>query len=79
MSDPLEDRRQAAREAAYVATANSSPYYELKAATEAAIESATQVKITQEVISAGKPVVPWLTEAERIKRVFEAAGFEVVE
>lgn len=50
-----------------------------RVAVEAAIEVATRVRITPEIIAAAKPTVPWLTEKERIARAFRAAGFEVEE
>lgn len=76
----IEDRRQRAREAFYDGM-GAGDVIESRA-VEAAIEVATQVKITDEIRKA-------ITEVEdafgreqyrtAVARVFETAGFEVVE
>jgi len=73
----LEDRRQNARVAASNAATRSPRYYELRAATEAAIEVATRVRITDEVINAFRAQAG---NYERgLRAAFETAGFEVIE
>jgi len=77
----LEDRRQNAREAGWDATARWSRE-STHAAIEAAIETATRVRITPEIILAadGVSVLGGLgSTAEVLRRVFTAAGFEVVQ
>ena len=67
MSDPIADRRQRAREA----------FHDGESDLDWAIEVATQVKITADVLrpaALGYPVVE-----EIVKAAFRAAGFEVVE
>lgn len=80
MSSSLEIRQQIARLAAERAAGSSPAYYATRAATEAAIKSATQVQITHEVVMAfieapdsGDDITGPLRAA------FEAAGFEVIE
>lgn len=75
--DPIADRRQRAREHAWDHYLPAVPG--VAAGVEAAIEVATQVKITNDIVLAAKPVVPWLTEKDLLTRAFRAAGFEVVE
>lgn len=72
----VDDRRQAAREAGQDTASVSAVAVN---AIDAAIETATRVQITSEIIAAAKPTVPWLTEKERLARAFRAAGFEVEE
>lgn len=93
--DPLVDRRQAAREAGHDAYADvcvePSSYERAKNAIDDAIEVATRVKITPEIVAAARAgwAAPesagnWLTdpgprETARLVAAFRAAGFEVVE
>jgi hypothetical protein len=83
VSDALAARRQRAREAAH----DAAPYLVRTgpgvAAIDEAIETATRVQITDEVLDAGYPSV--LTERDRklcrplLAAAFRAAGFEVEE
>jgi hypothetical protein len=78
--DPIADRRQRAREAA--ADECPSPYVVRDAIhdIEAAIEVATQVKITDDIIDAYYNDFPASASAkERATALLRAAGFEVVE
>jgi hypothetical protein len=79
----LDDRRQSAREAAHdAATGNTSQYYRDRAALAAAIEAATRVKITPEVIDAfirSPEDYEHGDVANPLRAAFRAAGFEVVE
>lgn len=75
----IEDRRQRAREAFH-----DHPSVDLFGALGGAIEVATQVKITDEVIdvlfSAGRDsITPRATGRAQIRLVLEALGFEVIE
>jgi hypothetical protein len=75
---PLDARRQAAREAAF-----DAPNGPASGDIEPAIEAATRVQVTPEIIAAGYPSA--LTDRDRklcaplMAAAFEAAGFEVVE
>jgi hypothetical protein len=69
MNDPLEDRRQRAREV----YADSRGGWEL----DEAIEVATQVKITEDIWRATG--LPELAARAVVSAAFRAAGFEVVE
>lgn len=75
----LTDRRQRARETGLdlVTAGGFSPGVLTSAGIEAAIETATRVRITPEIMNAAKPTVPWLTEKDRLTAAFRAAGFEV--
>jgi hypothetical protein len=75
----LADRRQRAREAYHDASGLGDNGWH---AAEQAIETATRVKITQDMIEAGRGAVPelWVTNAQAVdflEAVFAAAGFEV--
>ncbi len=70
----LEDRRQRAREAFY-----DRGYDEFQA-VEAAIETATRVRITPEILAACHEPSGYLLPAyirDILRAAFEAAGFEV--
>jgi hypothetical protein len=72
----LEDRRQAAREAYHDATDPPEKFSDRGLAD--AIETATRVRITPEIIEAAYPVLGrYLTVEQRLTAAFEAAGFEV--
>jgi hypothetical protein len=73
----LEDRRQAAREAGWDATVGWSQE-STAAALDAAVETATRVRITPEMIDAATRVArgSW-TFGPAVRAAFEAAGFEV--
>lgn len=73
--DPIADRRQRALEAFYDA---SGPAGESER-PEVAIEVATQVKITDDIVRAAAIQGPDGVVAEILKVAFRAAGFEVVE
>ena len=80
----IEDRRQRAREAAYDAVSRAPEYYETRAGIEAAIEAATQVKITPEAIEAFDGIARdpfWIGDRARpaFAAFLAALGFEVVE
>lgn len=79
-SNPLDERRQRAREAAH--DENGDPYRVDRYAVEAAIETATRVKIDDEIIQAVRPGVEpgsvmWVRTRAKLARGFAAAGFEV--
>ncbi len=69
----LEERRQRAREAYY----DADGYDDDMHAAEAAIETATRVKITPEIMRAAERVSLFSVSVEGIIAAFEAAGFEV--
>jgi len=79
----LEDRRQRAREAGLDGIADPTKYSMTVAkAVNAAIETATRVRITPEMIDVAtqKPGAgrgPTMTMRERLERALTAAGFEV--
>jgi len=79
----IEDRRQRAREAAYDAVSRAPEYYGTRAGVDAAIETATQVKITDEAIEAFDVERNGSTDAGDIPAGLAAAlaalGFEVIE
>lgn len=73
MSDPIADRRQRAYEAMHDEASATGKV----ANVEVAVETATQVKITADILRSaalGYPIVE-----EIVKAAFRAAGFEVVE
>lgn len=81
----LEDRRQQAREAAQDEHGQSE-YYGAEAANavEAAIETATRVRITPEILAAARLAAegswteePGPRQVARLRAAFEAAGLEV--
>lgn len=77
-SQEIEDRRQRAREAFY----DTAYPFGSGRDMQSALETATQVKITTEMIQsvavAGQ--IPYLYQAEKIIKAFcAAAGFEVVQ
>ena len=85
LTDPLADRRQRALEAAHD---EIGPTNVIRAdairAIDQAIETATRVKITEDIIDAAYGEVPWeATERgdvhDIVKAAFRAAGFEVEE
>lgn len=67
------NRRERARDAAWAAGDDR------QASVEAAINSATQVKITDDIVRAAAIQGPDGVVAEILKVAFRAAGFEVVE
>jgi hypothetical protein len=68
----LEDRRQAAREAFWDPQAERD--------IDEAIETATRVQVTDEIIAAAWPLTePYQEPHKRLVAAFRAAGFEVVE
>lgn len=69
----LNDRRQRAREAYHDAT--DLPEKFSNRGLDEAIETATRVQITPEMLDAMNPAVG--NREERLKAAFEAAGFEV--
>lgn len=69
----LEDRRQRALEAAHDVDLNDP-----RTDVEVAIEVATQVKLTPEIIEAASPM-KWAPGAATARAVLEAAGFEVID
>lgn len=71
--DALTDRRQRAREAYY-----DEPEFSIRH-LDAAIEVATQVKITDDIIHAACQYATVADMTSAIKAAFRAAGFEVVE
>lgn len=71
----LEDRRQRAREAAYDADPDSATMYYDRGSIQSAIEVATRVKLTPEIIEAAFTAGATM----RARAVLEAAGFEVIE
>lgn len=77
----LADRRQRARESFWDATFDVGA----REAAEVAIETATRVKITADVIDAASDEFPWWTHdskndmREPLIAAFRAAGFEVEE
>lgn len=71
----LTDRRQRAREAAHDAASTAAPMYELLAAVDAAVETATRVKITTEMLDAMNPAVG--NREARLRAALAAAGFEI--
>lgn len=79
--DPIADRRQRAHEAYNDAIVEM--YNDLELGTnsrfELAIEVATQVKITDDIVRAAAIQGPDGVVAEILKVAFRAAGFEVVE
>jgi hypothetical protein len=83
--DPLADRRQRAREASYDGVEPCEVCGKIHASgdVEAAIEAATRVKITEDVIAAAVEVGD-LTQGTKgawrtLAAAFRAAGFEVEE
>jgi hypothetical protein len=72
----LEDRRQAAREAYHDAPGGHATYPETR--LDIAIETATRVRITPEIIDAATRAArgSW-TLGRAVRAAFEAAGFEV--
>lgn len=82
-SAPLVDRRQCAREAAYDSEPNDQTMHYDGGSMEMAIETATRVKITEDIVDAFKrfahpaPLEPNIRPA--LSAAFEAAGFEVEE
>ena len=77
LTDPLADRRQRALEAGWDTD-------DRQGGIETAIETATRVKITEDIIDAAYGEVPWeATERgdvhDIVKAAFRAAGFEVEE
>lgn len=73
-TDPIADRRQRARIEYYDECSRGAAPEGNAIALESAIETATQVKITHDILAAAN----W-ENTERVKMIFEAAGFEVVE
>lgn len=72
--DALTDRRQRAREAYY-----DEPEFSIRH-LDAAIEVATQVKITDDIVNAARRASTIGFETPSgIKAAFRAAGFEVIE
>jgi len=75
----LDDRRQNAREAGWDAIVDVGA----REALEVAIETATRVQITDEIVERMRVAVDswtWREDTEALARAaFEAAGFEVVE
>lgn len=72
----LADRRQRAREAGWDAIVDVGA----REGLEVAIETASRVRVTPEVVEAAR--TPWMTEAEThtaLTAAFRAAGFEVEE
>ena len=81
----LADRRQAAREAAYDGLDSCEECGKIHAAgdVEAAIETATRVRVTDDIVEAAQNAFPVLRDVAEGKRMLEAAfaaaGFEVEE
>lgn len=75
----IEDRRQRAREAAH--DVNGDPCEVDAQALDAAIETATQVKITPEIFEAAYLArhASDRSDATGLIAAFRAAGFEVIE
>lgn len=78
----LADRRQRAREAALDGIADPTNYsMTVSKAVDAAIETATRVRVTPEIIEAAQGEWPQMTPAgwlgTAIEAAFRAAGFEV--
>lgn len=85
-TEALADRRQRAREAAHDAATSAAPMYELLAAVDAAVETATRVQVTPEIVDAAYRALgdaaPAYFPPERHMRTavaaaFAAAGFEI--
>lgn len=77
-ADPVADRRQRAREAGH----DHLTDYDAAPGIEAAIETATRVKVTPEITKAARAVNPWIMQGEArevVAAAFRAAGFEVEE
>ena len=70
----LDDRRQTAREAGLDGI---SRFISLCPDMEAAIETATRVRITPELLATMDPAIG--NRETRLRAAFEAAGFEVEE
>jgi hypothetical protein len=81
IAEPLRDRRQAAREAFYDEIKSDERHGPTSTffAIGTAIETATRVRITPEIIEAALHHSPSRTVAGRIRAAFTAAGFEVIE
>jgi hypothetical protein len=78
----LEDRRQAACEAGNDTLGDAAvcTYSRAYAALDDAIETATRVQVTDEIIAAAWPLTePYQEPHKRLVAAFRAAGFEVVE
>ena len=71
----LDDRRRAALEA--WSDSYSAPDTATLDALDAAIDSATRVRITPELLATMDPAIG--NRETRLRAAFEAAGFEVVE
>lgn len=78
--NPLNDRRQRALEAGLDAIDATNIRSEHAHGIAEAIEVATRVKITGDLVDAVR--TPWMTETEMreaLATAFRAAGFEVIE
>lgn len=73
----LDDRRQSAREAFYDAVPAFGEDCHATDPLTVAIEAATRVRITPEIIAAGTDNESGEREIERLIAAFRAAGFEV--
>jgi len=74
----LEERRERAREA-YWDRRFDLEDHEMGRDLEEAIETATRVQITTEMVIAGWGGQHYLTPKERVRAILQAAGFEVEE
>ena len=74
-----EDRRQRAREAYYDSTRRCGAQEGSAVALNEAIETATQVKLTPEIVASAEAGVWGGGGRDRARAVLEAAGFEVIE
>lgn len=78
-TDPLADRRQRAREAGHD-LAGPSIVGDNVAAIEAAIETATRVQVTEEILARARQESPdGFIAVRAVIAAFRAAGFEVEE
>jgi hypothetical protein len=77
--DPVADRRQRAREAAQDECPNPYVARDAQDGIEAAIEVATQVKITDDIYTEFVERTKTGTFHDGVIAAFRAAGFEVVE
>ena len=78
MSSEIDDRRQRALESAY----DNADSFNAQGDWQRAIETATQVKLTEDILTAGVQHLPglWRNEVQELaKALFTAAGFEVIE